>query len=158
MSDVNSINAKAQDGVFRFILKGKAAIQTVTRMALIKIGERLHYYSAIGDPSYWKHKPHIGYIPGHFINNWQLGVDVIPRGIIAGSDASGLASLEQMKKAIPRWPVGHTYYFVNNVPYAKILELGHHSPQVPPGGMVARTVMEYPQIVREAEIEYAKGK
>lgn len=156
MNNSESINAKAQDGVFRFILKGKGAIQTVTKMALIKIGERLIYYSAVGDPSYWKHKPHPGYIPGHFINNWQLGVDSLPVGVIAGSDASGEASLARMKGAIPRWPVGHTYYFVNNVPYARTLEMGRHSPQVPPGGMVGRTVLEYPQIVREAEIEYSK--
>lgn len=154
----NSINAKAQDGIFRFILKGKGAIQTVTKMALIGIGERLHYYSVVGDPTYWKHKPHKGYIPGHFINNWQVGVDVIPTGVIAGADPSGTASLERMKKAIPRWPVGHTYYFVNNVPYARLLESGHHSLLVPPGGMVGRTVMEYPQIVRAAEIEYSKSK
>jgi hypothetical protein len=152
----NSINAIAQENVFRFILKSKGAIQKVTKSALIEIGKRLVYYSAVGDPTYWKHPPHKGYVPGRFINNWQLGVDIVPTGEIAGVDASGEQSIERITKAIPRWPVGHTYYFVNNVPYARLLETGEHSPQVPPGGMVGRTVLEYPEIVRQAEINYAK--
>lgn len=153
----NAINLKAQEDVFRFILKGKGAIQKVTKMVLIAVGERLHYYSAIGDPRMWKHPPHKGYLPGHFIHNWQLGVDVIPVGEIPGADPTGAASLERIIKAIPRWPVGHTYYFTNNVPYARLLESGEHSYQVPPGGMVGRVRMEFNQIVRQCEIEYAKG-
>lgn len=152
-----SINAKFEAGVHRFILKSKGAVQTVTKMALIKIGERLVYYSVVGEPIYWKHKPHKGYVPGHFINNWQLGVDTMPQGVISGVDVSGTLSLDRMTKAIPRWPIGHTYYFVNNVIYARALESGHHSLQTPPGGMVGRTVLEFPQLVREAEIEYSKG-
>lgn len=152
-----SINAAFESGVHRFIFKAKGAVQTVTRSALIKVGERLVYYSVVGEPVYWKHKPHKGYVPGHFINNWQLGVDVMPRGEIAGVDRSGSLSIERMTKSIPRWPVGHTFYFVNNVIYARSLEYGHHSMQTPPGGMVQRTVLEFPQIVREAEIEYSKG-
>lgn len=154
----NSINAKAQDGIFRWILKGKNAIQEATKLTLIKIGERLVDYSAFGDPSLWN-PPYWpkGYVPGHFINNWQLGVDEFPVGVIAGEDdREGTAARARMRKAIPRWPVGHTYYFVNNVPYARLLETGEHSTQVPPRGMVGRVVMEFPQIVREAEIEYSK--
>jgi hypothetical protein len=154
--NTNSINAIAQDTVFRFILKSKGAIQKVTKEALIEIGKRLVYYSAVGDPSKWQHPPHKNYVPGHFINNWQLGVDVIPVGEIPGVDPSGTLSIERMTKSIPRWPVGHVYYFVNNVAYARLLETGEHSRQVPPGGMVGRTVLEYPEIVRQAEINYAK--
>lgn len=154
----NGINAKAEAGIFRFLLKGKAAMQDVTKRTLLKIGERLVYYSVVGEPIYWKHKPHKGYAPGHFINNWQLGMDTKPLGVIEGVDATGASSLERMKSAIPRYPVGHTFYFVNNVPYARLLESGQHSLQTPPGGMVGRTVLEFHQLVREAEIEYAKEK
>lgn len=152
----NGINAKAQAGMFRFLLKGKAAMQDVTKRTLMKIGERLVYYSVVGEPTYWKHKPHKDYAPGHFINNWQLGVDEKPTGVIDGVDPSGRASLDRMKAAIPRYPVGKTFYFVNNVPYARLLESGEHSLQTPPGGMVGRTVLEFHQMVREAETEYSK--
>jgi hypothetical protein len=153
-----SINVTAQNGVFRFILKAKSAMQTVTKMALIEIATRLCRYSAVGDPRLWKHKPHAGYSPGLFINNWQLGVDARPTGIINKRDPSGASAITRMTKAIPRWPMGHTYYFVNNLPYAVKLETGLHSWQVPPGGMVGRVQLEFNQILREAEIKYSKGK
>jgi len=158
--DSIALNAIAVNDVFKFILKAKGAMQDVTKMVLIRIGERLHYYSVIGDPKRW-HPPYWpkGYIPGQFINNWQLGCDVVPGGWIAVSDPSGAASKMRMRKSIPRWPMGHTYYFVNNVPYARLLETGLHSAMVPPGGMVQRTRMEFNQIVRQCEMEYInRGK
>jgi hypothetical protein len=155
-----SINVTAQNGVFRFILKSKNAMQTVTKMALIEIGRRLCQYSPVGNPAFWKNprRGKYGYKPGLFINNWQLGVDAKPTGIINARDPSGAAAIARMTKAIPRWPMGHTYYFVNNLPYARKLEFGLHSAQVPPGGMVGRVQLEFNQILREAEIEYSKGK
>ena len=153
----NSINAQASADMFRFILKGKGAIQACTKLVLKEVAVRLADYSAVGNPATW-HPPYWpkGYIPGHFINNWQLGVDQRAVGEIAGSDASGQASVARMHKSIPRWPVGHVYYFTNNLPYARLLETGLHSIQVGPQGMVGRTVLEYPKIVREAEINYSK--
>lgn len=151
------MNLKAKQEVFNFVIKAKSAQQGITKLVLIKLGERLHYYSVIGEPLYWKHKPHAGYAPGHFINNWQLGVDMSPMGEIPGVDPSGQASLQRMKASVPRYPMGHSFSFVNNVPYAMLLELGHHSLQTPPGGMVGRTVMEFQQIVREAELEWIRS-
>lgn len=157
MSD-NFLNLKAQEDIFRFVLKAKSAIQKCTRQVLIEIGMRLVMRSPVGNPAIW-HPPYWpkGYVPGSFINNWQLGVDVPASGIIFGQDPSGTASLARMQKSIPRWPVGHTYYFTNNLPYARILETGLHSSQVGPGGMVGLTVLEFHQIVRQAEVNYAKG-
>ena len=154
---MSSINAKALEDTFRFILKSKGAIQKLTKVVLKEVGFRLVARSAIGDQNLW-HPPYWpkGYIPGHFINNWQLGVDQVPRGEIVGEDASGAQSIARMNSAIPRWPVGHVYYFTNNVRYAALLESGTHSWQVGPGGMVGLTVAEYPQIVRQAETSYAK--
>jgi hypothetical protein len=85
-----------------------------------------------------------------------MGVDARPTGVLPNIDATGVSSVARMHKAIPRWPVGHIYYFTNNLPYARLLETGLHSSQVGPGGMVGLTVMEYQQIVRQAELNYAK--
>lgn len=152
-----SINAKAQQDVFRFILKSKGAIQKLTKQVLKEVGFRLVMRSPVGDPNLWN-PPYWpkGYVPGHFINNWQLGVDSVPVGTIDGVDPSGAESIARMEKSIPRWPVGHVYYFANNVIYARFLETGLHSWQVGPGGMVGLTVAEYPQIVRQAELKYSK--
>jgi hypothetical protein len=155
------LNMKARDDMFRFVLKGKGAVQKVTRMVLEEISWKLVYRSVVGNPELW-HPPYWpkGYVPGHFKNNWQLGVDTVPTGEIPGSDKMGHASMERMRKAIPRWPVGHVYYFVNNVPYAALLETGLHSTQVPPQGIVGLTRMEFAQICRQAELDYiaSEGK
>lgn len=157
MSNTRGLNLKAQDGVFRFILKAKSAIQKVTQIVLFKIGDKLVEYSPVGNPMLWKrHYWPPGYNPGHFRNNWQLGVDEAPAGVISGEDPSGEASMARMHSAVPRWPVGHNYYFTNNLPYARRLETGTHSVQVPPQGMVGRVSMEFPQIVREAELQYIR--
>lgn len=151
----NSINAKAQSDIFRFILKSKGAIQKVTRQVLLEVGYRLVARSPIGDPNLW-HPPYWpkGYTPGTFINNWQLGVDSIPTAVqVSGQDELGTDSYARLSK-LQRWPVGHVYYFVNNLPYAKALEYGHSTQA--PQGMVGLTVLEYHEIVRQAEINYSK--
>lgn len=153
----NSINAKAQTDIFNFILKGKGAIQSCTKEILKEVAVRLERRSPFGRPELWKNPPHKDYHPGQFKNNWQLGVDAPATGIIDGVDPTGRVAVARMHKSIPRWPVGHTYYFTNNLPYARLLETGLHSTQVTAGGMVGLTVAEYPQIVREAEINYSKG-
>ena len=155
----DSINARFAGDVMNFVIKGKGAIQKMTKEVLKEVALRLVARSAVGDPNTW-HPPYWpkGYLPGHFINNWQLGIDAPPTGIIAGVGPSGAPSVARMHKSIPRWPVGHVYYFTNNVPYARLLETGLHSAQVGPGGMVGLTVAEYPAIVRQAEINYSKGE
>lgn len=146
-----TINAKANTDMFRFVTKAKGRIQTMTREVLLEVGRRLVYRSPVGDPSLWKNPNwHSGsYSPGHFINNWQVGRDKRPSGIIAGEDPSGGKSLERLSH-LGRWTVGHKYYFTNNVPYAYRLETGWSS-QCPPGGMVGLIKREWPQIVREVE-------
>jgi hypothetical protein len=157
MSDDYGINTEAIKGVFGFVSRSKNAIHKCTKFALLEIGERLHMYSAVGDPSHWKHKPHPGYQPGLFINNWQLGVDSMPSGMLSTKpDMTAKASVASLTK-IPRWPAYHNYYFVNNTPYAAILESGTHSWQVPPGGMIGRVKLEFPQIVQEAIRRYRAG-
>lgn len=151
------INAGAMEGIFAFVSRSKQAIHTCTKLALLDIGERLLMYSAVGDPSYWKKPPHKGYVPGLFINNWQLGVDQFPSAQLTRTpDSSASTSYRSLTK-LPRWPAYHDYYFVNNLPYAHILETGEHSPQVPPGGMVGRVRLEYPQIIQAAIAKYHSG-
>jgi hypothetical protein len=152
----SSINAKASQEMFQFILKGKGAIQSMTKEVLKEVALRLVARSPVGNPSLW-HPAYWpkGYTPGHFINNWQLSVDSPTSTQISAIEPSGIASIERMHKSIPRWPVGHIYYFTNNLPYARLLETGLHSMQCP-GGMLGLTFMEFPQIVRQVEIKYSE--
>lgn len=147
---MGSINAKARSTIFNWVDKSKKRIHEMTRWSLILVGQRLVMRSAVGNPSLWNpaYWPK-GYNPGHFINNWQVGIDSKPIGTIDEVDASGSGSLARLKK-LGRWPAGHDYFFVNNLPYASLLESGLHSSQVPPQGMVGLTKSEFPAIVRMA--------
>jgi hypothetical protein len=153
--DTHSINAKAVSDMFRFAEKGKARIQQLTKECLLEVGRRLVLRSPVGDPTTWK-KPYWpkGYVPGHFINNWQVGIDKIPTGTIPTVDATGHGSLERLSH-LGRWQVGHTYYFVNNLPYARALEYGW-SKQAP-HGMVGLTVAEFTQIAEEVAARVRSG-
>lgn len=145
-----SINATARATIFKFAEKSKRRIHELTRWTLIEIGRRLVMRSAVGRPWEW-HPPYWpkGYKPGHFINNWQVGIGSKPIGIIPTIDASGKGSLVRLAK-VGRWPAGKSYYFTNNLPYAALLESGLHSRQVGPNGMVGLTRSEFPAIVKMA--------
>lgn len=149
----NSINAKARSDMMKFTEKSKLKIQNMTKDVLLEVGKRLVLRSPVGNPTKW-HPAYWpkGYMPGHFINNWQVGIDVVPTGIINGEEPSGQESLERLSR-LGRWQVGHTFYFVNNLPYARRLELGWSS-QCPAHGMVGLTQREFPQIVREIAAKY----
>ncbi len=152
----NSINLAAQQAIFNFISKFKSTIQKVDTEIKLEIGRRLVDYSVVGNPPTW-HPPYWpkGYTPGLFINNWQVGIDSMPVGVIDEEDASGEGSLLRLKK-MGRWTAGHTHYFVNNLPYAALLESGMHSPQVGPQGMVGRVRLEFQDIVKQAANKIAR--
>ena len=157
MKNPNAINLKAKVDVSKFIFKAKSTLQELARDVYLEIGYRIVYRSPVGDPRKWR-PPRWpkGYVPGHFINNWQVGIDQVPVGIIGAVDPMGAGSYARLQK-LGRWQIGHTYYFVNNLPYAKALEEGH-SLQSPPGGMVELTRREFPQIVKDIQARYAANK
>ena len=151
---MSSINARAQSDIFNFLTKAKADRQKITGLVITAIGERLVNLSPVGDPSNWVEKDyHKHYRPGLFKNNWQLGIDQIPENGATKGEAidlpnpSGSGSLARLKK-IGRWPVGHQYFFVNNLPYSRALEEGWSGQA--PNGMVGITELEFPQMVRDA--------
>lgn len=145
-----SINAQFGSDLYDFFEVAKSTAQAISKEVLLEVGKRLVDYSPIGNPPEWK-KPYWpkGYIPGHFINNWQVGIDEEPEGVIEAIDGSGQGSLERLSH-LGRWTIGHQYYFVNNLPYAEVLELGTWSLQVGPMGMIGRVEMEFDDIVNKA--------
>ena len=94
---------------------------------------------------------------GRFKGNWMLGVDTIPTTYDKEKfdkkkkpDTIGSTVGERVLKMPVKGAAGHTYYLVNNLPYAKALEQGHSQQAPGPGGVVFITVLEYEQIVRKA--------
>lgn len=105
--------------------------------------------SPIGDPSLWKipiAPP--GYTPGHFLLNWQLGVDSAPTNEIQGEDSDRSNAIMRIGAQIPKKAAGHTYYIVNNASYAQALEDGYSGQA--PRGWVEKTAMSLDKIVAKS--------
>lgn len=96
-----------------------------------------------------------GYVGGRFRANWQLGINYQFRATIAAPDPDGRETVAGNLGRIPDDAAGHTYYLVNNLPYARRLENGY-SKQAP-AGILGRTVLEFQKFVDEA-VGKAKAK
>lgn len=126
---------------------GKRADDACGRIVTAVVGE-VDARSPVGDARYWKRKPPKGYVGGHFRGNWQLGIDVFPRGELPGADPTGSGTVTRNIAAIPEEAAGPVYTLANNVPYALRIENGwsHQAPQ----GVVGLTVEKFQQIVNQA--------
>lgn len=155
----NSLNAQFEAQMVAFAESGKLALQEMTKMILLEIGIRIVNRSPVGDPASWKKQPAWfpkNYRPGTFKNNWQLTIDMPGSDIFFTPDPTGNLSITRIALAIPRWPVGKTYYFSNNLPYAQALENGWS--RQAPAGIVALTTVEFQSIVEEIELRYSQGE
>lgn len=162
MSRNTAITAKFIDNIAKKFEGTRTQLQNVAKLTYMEVGRRLVSYSPIGDPTLWKNPKRAlypkdsPYKPGTFINNWQVGIDEIPQQErISEQDVNGTDSLERLRR-LGRWQLDHKYYFVNNLPYAKMLEFGEHSSQVPVHGMVGRVKVEFKQIVNDAVANHNK--
>lgn len=147
---MNKIKAQVTAKSLKIREETRTLMHKVTREVLLEIGKRIVDRSPVGDPTSWAPPYNYwpkGYTPGLFINNWQLGIDRIPQGTVGEPNPSGSSSLDRLSK-VGRWPANHTYYIVNNLPYARTLEYGWSNQA--PMGIVGVTKAEFPQIVREA--------
>lgn len=158
---INSLNAQFEAQMVEFAENGKRALQEMTKMILLEIGIRIVNRSPVGDPASWRGQirrqySKKNYAPGTFKNNWQLTVDVPGSDVFHTPDPSGNLSITRIALAIPRWPVGHVYYFSNNLPYAQALENGWS--RQAPAGIVSLTTVEFQSIVEEMELRYSQGE
>ena len=132
-------------------------MNTLVRLAVFQVGERLVNRTPVGNPKLWKAnigmtkkgvpvkiKKPIGYTGGRARANWQHGLSK-KSGTIDKTDASGSATKGKIASSIPRKAAGKIHYISNNLPYIRALENGHSTQA--PRGMVSLTVAEFPGIV-----------
>lgn len=130
-----------------FKVQALAEAQRKAKAVLLEVGDRLLDYSVIGKPELWKSPAPEGYDPGTFKGSWHHSMGAPSTDTTETTDASGDSSRAEFIAGIEAQPFG-VHYFTNNVKYALKLELGHHSTQVPVGGMVGKVAAEFPEIAR----------
>ncbi len=148
-----------------FAIKAKARADDAVAALVVTIVSKIDERSPVGNPDLWQfnrgtkeapdyvnfsaYRDADGYVGGRFRANWQLGVDLKPEGTVndvapRGDDSTLNANLGK----IPENAFGHTYWYVNNLPYAQPLENGWSTQA--PAGMVGITLAEFDTIVSEA--------
>ncbi len=132
----------------KFAEKAKGNMETVVRVSVIEIGNKIIDRSPVGDATAWKNPPPAGYVGGRFRGNWQYGFNSAPSGDFDTIDKSGDVSRQRIQVGITSNPVVGIHYLTNNLPYAQRLEDGY-SKQAP-SGMVGLTAIEAPGIVEAA--------
>lgn len=139
----------------KFVAKAGARMSEAVGRVVTAVVAEVDSRSPVGDPAYWKHKPPKGYVGGHFRANWQLGVDVFPRAVLAGADPTGAGTVAHNIAAIPKQAAGPVYTLANNVPYA--LRIEHGWSRQAPAGVVGLTVEKFQQIVNRAAAATGAG-
>jgi hypothetical protein len=151
----------ALDGSVTMQLKGKIegikrSMNRVTHEAVAMVVMQLDALSPVGMPETWKDQAKafrmimMGYKPGQFRGNWQLGVDQRPASWLPGNiDPTGARTVQKNLEAIPSAASRvNRYYITNLAPYAHRLEDGW-SAQCPPGGMVQTVRGEFRQTLQQ---------
>lgn len=139
----NSFEQQLRDIAARTMFKIDAGIGEI----VLGVGASLVERSPVGDPALWASKPPKGYEGGKFKANWQGGIDAINYLTTEDIDPSGETSIASIASCVPdTGAAGHVFYITNSLPYAQVLEDGSQSKQVPPGGMVGLTVIDYKNI------------
>ena len=84
---------------------------------------------------------------GRLRSNWYSSIN----SPVSTVDGSG----EGFQKTAERLKLGDSAYFVNNLPYAKVIERGHSQKQAP-YGMVRITILEFEHIVAQQARKHNK--
>lgn len=132
------------------LAKYVSKVDQVVQGAVVAVASDVIALSPVGNPALWKNPAPADYRPGAFVGNWQYGAGSAPTGILDIRDPGKGATVAKIAAAVEAQEAAQrTHYLVNNQPYGPILELGSHSKQVPPGGMVGLTCQRFPEIVAE---------
>ena len=118
-------------------------MERVVRGSFIELATRVIRRSPVGDASFWKGSKPKGYTGGRFRANWQASVNSPKEGVkntTSSSTATGSVKSAASKKN------AHSYYLMNNLPYAKALEDGHS--RQARDGIVKLAAAEWKSIVK----------
>ena len=133
------------DTVINFGKKTKTTMDKTTRGTVIGLGTAIVRRNPVGTPVTTGQKDYRG---GRSRANWQYGLNSIPTGVIEDFDPEGSRTISAIAASMPTQAAGKIHYIANNVKYIIPLEEG--SSKQAPNGMVARTILDFQQIVAGA--------
>ena len=137
--------------IAKFVNKAIDNMDLAVKRIITNTAFELTEESPIGDPSTWSIPALPDYTPGHFLLNWQLGVDRAPNNEIQGEDADRGNAITRIGAQIPKNAASHNaYYIVNNASYARELEDGYSGQA--PKGWVEKTAMRFDSIVEKSVV------
>jgi len=131
--------------VDKFNKKANESMDRTVRRTVIGLGRAIVNRNPVGTPATTGVKAYRG---GRSKANWQYGLNSIPISVIEDFDPDGSRTISAIATSIPRQAAGKIHYIANNVEYIIPLEEG--SSKQAPNGMVARTVLDFQQIVKSA--------
>ena len=138
----------------QFSAKTSKAFDQLVRKTLIDLDRKLDERSPVGDTSYWKSNPPVGYVGGRFRGNWQYGFGSRPTGELDVTDKTGSATTTRINAGIEAASTIGVHFLTNNVPYAQRIEKGWS--RQAPAGVVGLAVLDFEGIVSRVAVEVSK--
>ena len=131
--------------VDKFNKKANESMDRTVKRTVIGLGRAIVNRNPVGTPATTGVN---GYRGGRSKANWQYGLNSIPTSVIEDFDPDGNRTIAGIAASVPTKAAGNVHYIANNVEYIKFLENG--SSRQAPNGMVARTILDFQQIVQGA--------
>ncbi len=129
--------------------KAKTRTELVIKQSVVNLGTSLLQNTVVGDPTRWKRKPTLGYVPGALMANWNFSIGLIDETNGKPPNRDVNAGVERLKTALLPSVADKDIYLVNAQPYARRIEYEGWSQQAP-AGFVRSTAVQCDQFVNQA--------
>ena len=129
--------------------KTEQGLDHVVKTALVELSTEIIKRTPVGNPTFWKTRPPVGYIGGAARGNWfaSIGQPITTydkkKVDKTGSDAIAIANKEASKA------FGQIYYLTNNLPYIRRIEYEAWAYSAP-AGMVRVSVADFQDALTNA--------
>ena len=146
---MSTISINFASDLKKWAKKTEQGLDHVVKTALIELSTEIIKRTPVGDPTFWKTRPPVGYIGGAARGNWFASTDhpvmTYNKAKIdkTGRDAIALATKESAKAA------GKVYYLTNNLPYIRRIEYEAWA-YAAPAGMVRVSVADFQDALTNA--------
>ena len=135
--------------------------ELIFEQAVINFADRIIEKSPVGRPDLWESTPPKDYAEGHYVANWQFVESVSDAKEIDDIDPDTTYTREKLHHQIRDLVKSKKlkqFRLVNAAPYAQQIEDGWaiHNFHTPPQGVMATTLLEWDDCIKDAEAKIGK--